>query len=58
MNKSRFSIDRDAVGAARDYLARELSGKTTRGKPRGTPRHRRPKLNGTPVADAVREGRR
>jgi hypothetical protein len=44
--------------AARAYLARELSNEATRGKPRGTPRQRRPKVKGTPAAGAVMEDRR
>ena len=58
MDNTKLGADGDAVEAARDYLARELSGGTQRGKPRGTPRHRRPKLKGAPAAAAVREDRR
>ena len=58
MDNTRTSADRDAVEAARDYLARELSDEAPRGKPRGTPRHRRPKVKGTPAAGAVVEDRR
>lgn len=58
MDNTKLGADRDAMEAARDYVARELSNGTTRGKPCGTPRHRRPKLEGTPATDAVREDRR
>lgn len=58
MDNVRLSADHDAMEAARDYLVRELSGEATRGKPRGTPRHRRPKVKGAPAAGAVREDRR
>ena len=58
MDNTGLSADRDAMEAARIYLARELSDVTTRGKLRGTPRHRRPKVKGAPAAEAVREDRR
>ena len=58
MDNIKLGADQDAIEAARDYLARELSHGTARGKPRGTPRHRRPKLKGAPAADAVAEDRR
>lgn len=50
--------DRDLTEAAREYLKRELSEDAPRKKPRGTPRERRPKLKGSPAADAVIEDRR
>ncbi len=58
MGDIETSADRDVVEAARVYLARELSDVTMRGKPHGTPRHRRPKVKGTPAAGAVIEDRR
>ena len=58
MDEVETGADRDAVEAARAYLSRELSGEKTRGKPGGTPRHRRPKVKGTPAANAVVEDRR
>jgi hypothetical protein len=58
MDNTETSADRDAMEAARVYLARELSSEATRGKPRGTPRQRRPKVKGTPAAGAVMEDRR
>lgn len=58
MDSTNPGVDKGVMEAARDYLARELSDDKTRGKPRGTPRHRRPKLKGSPAADAVREDRR
>ncbi len=58
MDDTETRADRDAVEAARDYLARELSDEATRGKPRGTPSHRRPKVKGSPAAAAVIEDRR
>lgn len=58
MDNAKTSADRDAMEAAREYLVRELSGETVRGKPHGTPRHRRPKIKGTPAANAVIEDRR
>lgn len=58
MDNTETSADRDAMEAARVYLARELSDEVTRGKPRGTPRHRRPKVKGTPAAGAVVKDRR
>ena len=58
MDDTKAGADRDAVEAARAYLESELSdGKTAR-KPGGTPRHRRPKVKGTPAASAVVEDRR
>ncbi len=57
MDDTETRADRDAMEAARDYLARELSDEATRGKPRGTPSHRRPKVKGSPAA-AVIEDRR
>ena len=50
MGNIETSDDRDAMEAARAYLARELSDEATRGKPHGTSRHRRPKGKGTPAA--------
>lgn len=58
MDNTETSADRDAMEAARVYLARELSDEATRRKPRGTPRHRRPKVKGTPAAGSVIEDRR
>jgi hypothetical protein len=48
----------DLEEAAREYLKRELWEDAPRKKPRGTPRDRRPKLKGSPAADAVIEDRR
>ncbi len=58
MNGAETSADRDAMEAARAYLVRELSDGATRGKLRGTPRHRRPKVKGTPASSTVIEARR
>ena len=58
MANTEAKADRDAIEAARAYLERELSGGATHGKPRGTPRHRRPKVEGRSAADAVIEDRR
>ena len=58
MDNIKPDADRGVMEAARDYLARELSDDAPREKPRGTPRDRRPKLKGSPAADAVREDRR
>ncbi len=58
MDNTETRADRDAVEAARSSLERELSGGTTRGKPRGTPRRRRPKVKGAPAARSVTEDRR
>ncbi len=56
MNEMRN--DPDLMEAAREYLKRELSEDAPRKKPHGTPRERRPKLKGSPAADAVIEDRR
>jgi hypothetical protein len=58
MDDAKTGADRDAMEAARSYLERELSDRKTSGKPGGTPRHRRPKVKGTPAAGAVVEDRR
>lgn len=58
MDDTETGADRYAMEAARDYLARELSDEAMRGKPRGTPSHRRSKVKGSPAADAVIEDRR
>lgn len=58
MDDAETRADRDAMEAARTYLERELSDGATRGKPRGTPRRRRPKVKGTPAAGSVLEDRR
>lgn len=58
MDHTKPGVDKDVIEAARDYLARELSGDGPREKPRGSSPDRRPKLKGSPAADAVIEDRR